>query len=154
MTSSANGISLEAKREIINEFIRHKDIEIRCFRRLQGQRANATLQDYTGNLPQRTGLQRSQTERPVTALDQALADRDALDRLDSTTAHITVEPGALIRTNVGYILVSTALKDIRFKGKKIMGISPDSALFQKMQGLKAHAEFHLGDTEYVIFEII
>jgi hypothetical protein len=155
MKTAAKEISLEAKREIVTQFIRRKDAEIRCLRRLQGQRSDATSQQYSSSLTEPAGLHgQYQKERPVTALDQAVADRDALDEIDCKTAHDTVSPGALIRTNVGYILVSTALREIRLKDKKVMGISPQSALFEKMQGLKAPAEFHLGDTEYVIFQII
>ncbi len=111
MKTPANGISLEAKREIVTEFIRLKDTEIRCLRRLQSQRGDATSQEHPGNPPERPGQQwPDESERPVTALDQALADRDALARIDGKTTHDAVSPGALLRKNVGFLLVITALR--------------------------------------------
>ncbi len=56
--------------------------------------------------------------------------------------------------STGYMLVGSAFTQITFEDGKLIGISPDSPLFQKMEGLGRHAEFHLGNVEYVILDII
>jgi hypothetical protein len=51
-------------------------------------------------------------------------------------------------------LVGIASLPFSFEDKKLVGISTESPLFQKMEGLGEHTEFHLGKIEYVIFEIV
>jgi hypothetical protein len=65
-----------------------------------------------------------------------------------------VAQGALIRANIGFILVGVASSSFMFGDQKVVGITTNSPLYKKMEGLKGHTEFHLGDIEYVIFEII
>jgi hypothetical protein len=65
-----------------------------------------------------------------------------------------VAHGALIRANIGFILVGVASSSFMFGDQKVVGITTNSPLYKKMEGLKGHTEFHLGDIEYVIFEII
>jgi hypothetical protein len=73
-------------------------------------------------------------ELHASRLDQISADIVALLRIDLTTVHSQVSYGSLIRTNRGYILVGIAFTDVFFEDKKLIGISTDSPLFQKMEG--------------------
>ncbi len=62
--------------------------------------------------------------------------------------------GSLVRTNTTFFLIAFPFLEIEYDGKRIRGISTDNQLFEKMEGLAQHTEFHLNNIEYVIFEIV
>jgi hypothetical protein len=157
ITTTTSLMNLNTKRYILNEFIRRKETELQALRKVQQQQLDsANQQDIdNSNLSESPKSQMmDEIELQASRLDYLQAEIDILRRLNVKTAHNTVSPGSLIRTNIGYILVGTAFPIIMLKGEKTVGISMESPLYQKMKGLKAHTEFHLGSIEYVIFEII
>jgi hypothetical protein len=155
--TAANELTLAAKREILAQFIGRKSAELDALRKAQREQLdNANQEDIDkGDLyesPKEEMM--DEIEQKAARLDQVQADLEALHRLEVTAAHDQVAPGSLVRTNVGYFLVGVAAPPLLLDGRKVTGISTQSPLYQKMQGLKAHAEFHLGNVEYVISGII
>jgi len=70
---------------------------------------------------------------------------------DQSVSAVTL--GALIHTNAGYFLIGAASESFTLDGNKITGVSLNSPLYKKMEGLKKKAEFHLNNVEYVILDI-
>ncbi len=150
-------IDLALKKQIILELIRLKGEQLYQLKLEQKERLeNANMEDIDKGDPIESPKQQmmADIELHASRLDQISADMVALLRIDLTMVHSQVSYGSLIRTNRGYILVGIAFTDVFFEDKKIIGISTNSPLFQKMEGLKGHTEFHLGNIEYVIFEIV
>jgi hypothetical protein len=150
-------IDLELKKQIILELIRLKEEQLSQLKLEQKERLeNANMEDIDKADPIESPKQQmmADIELHASRLDQISADIVALLRIDLTTVHSQVSYGSLIRTNRGYILVGIAFTAFFLGDKKIIGISMDSPLFQKMEGLGEHTEFHLGNIEYVIFEIV
>jgi hypothetical protein len=150
-------MTLDTKREMLARFIERKSAELDALRKRQRQQLDSANDDDIDN----TNLADSpkaqmmdEIEQQATHLDHVQAEVDALHRIDLARPHDSVSPGSLVRTNAGYFLVGVALAPLQVDGKKVTGISTQSPLYQKMQGLRARAEFHLGNVEYVIAEII
>ncbi|WPP48735.1 hypothetical protein [Catalinimonas niigatensis] len=77
-----------------------------------------------------------------------------LQAIDSEQIHDTVSQGALVRTNVGYFMIGVSHPFVSIDGKRVTGLSTHAPLYQKMKELRKHAEFHLGNIEYVILDIV
>jgi hypothetical protein len=150
-------IDLDLKKQIIFELIRLKEEQLHQLKLEQKERLeNANMEDIDKWDPIESPKQQmmADIELHASRLDQLSADIVALLRIDLTTVHSQVSYGSLIRANRGLILVGIAFTEVFIEDKKIFGISTDSPLFQKMDGLREHTEFHLGNIEYVIFEIV
>ncbi|HAA12192.1 MAG TPA: hypothetical protein DCE41_11035 [Cytophagales bacterium] len=67
-----------------------------------------------------------------------------------------VGPGALVRMNTGCFLVGVSFSPSQVAGETVTGITIDSPIYEKMQGLKVGAEFHLtgGKQEFVILGVV
>ncbi len=155
--TTADEMTLAAKRAILAGFIGRKSAELDALRQAQREQLDsANEEDIDKSDPVESPKEQMMDEIELKAarLDQVQADLEALHRLEVTTAHDRVAPGSLVRTNAGYFLVGVAAPPLLLDGRKVTGISTQSPLYQKMQGLKARAEFHLGNVEYVISGII
>jgi hypothetical protein len=150
-------LNLIVKKDIVNEFIRFKQEQFQRLMLEQKEKLeNANLDDIDKGDPLESPKQQmmAEIELQATRIDGVKADIDTLKRIDLTKAYTQVAHGALIRANIGFILVGVASSSFMFGDQKVLGITTNSPLYKKMEGLKEHTEFHLGDTEYVIFEII
>lgn len=150
-------INSDVKKNIVNALIRLKEDQLNQLLHEQKERLdNANMEDIDkGDLVESPKEQMmDEIELQVSSLNHLMADIDALKRLNLETIHDRVSYGSLIRANTGYILVGVAFAEMTFEDKKIIGISTHSPLYQKMEGLGAGTEFHLGKIEYVIFEVI
>jgi hypothetical protein len=154
---TALALNLIFKKDIVNEFIRLKQEQFQRLMLEQKERLdNANLYDTDkGDLLESPRQQMmAEIELQATRVDGVKAEIDRLKRIDLTKAYTQVAQGALIRANIGFILVGVASSSFMFGDQKVVGITTNSPLYKKMEGLKGHTEFHLGDIEYVIFEII
>jgi hypothetical protein len=154
---TALALNLIFKKDIVNEFIRLKQEQFQRLMLEQKERLdNANLYDTDkGDLLESSRQQMmAEIELQATRVDGVKAEIDRLKRIDLTKAYTQVAQGALIRANIGFILVGVASSSFMFGDQKVVGITTNSPLYKKMEGLKGHTEFHLGDIEYVIFEII
>ena len=150
-------IDLDLKKQIILELIRLKQEQLHGLMLEQKERLeSANQEDIDKGDPIESPKQQmmAEVELHASRLDQISADLKALQRIDLTTVHSQVSYGSLISSNKGLILVGIASLPFSFEDKKLLGISTESPLFQKMEGLGEYTEFHLGKIEYVIFEIV
>ncbi len=149
-------LNLEIKKDIARELIRSKNEQLHLLLREQKEKLdNANQEDIDkGDLESPKQQMMDEIELQASRLDYLTADIQALKRLDLQKAHERVSYGSLIRANTGYFFVGVASEKIVVEDKKVVGISTHSPLFQKMDGLGVNTEFHLGKTEYYIFEII
>lgn len=86
------------------------------------------------------------------AIDDLKKRLDHLENISVAITHDHVALGALVTLNTGTVLVSTAFPKTKVNDLEVTGISTDSPLYQKMEGLKQGAEFHLTghNTEFII----
>ncbi|WP_462248835.1 hypothetical protein [Ferruginibacter sp.] len=86
-------------------------------------------------------------------MKEAIAQKDALEKINpSITAKIIVH-GSLIKTNKGYLFLSIALGKAIVEGVHVIALSPLSPLGIKLMGLQAGDTTAINDNNYVIESI-
>jgi hypothetical protein len=83
-------------------------------------------------------------------LDDFIAQKNVLDRLDITLVNDTIIPGSLIKTNRGYFYLSVAAGKIVVDGITIFAMSTKSPLGSKMQGVKVGDRIAQNEFEYIV----
>jgi hypothetical protein len=83
-------------------------------------------------------------------LDDFLAQKNVLDRLDITLVNDTIIPGSLIKTNKGYFYLSVAAGKIIIDDVKIFAMSTNSPLGSKMLGAKVGDNIAQNEFVYVV----
>ncbi len=69
-------------------------------------------------------------------LQEVLAQKAALEKIDPTLSASMIVNGSLIKTNRGYLFMSTALGKASVDNMAVIALSPQSPLGQKLMGLK------------------
>ena len=100
----------------------------------------------------------SQTATILLQEDEPLAHaQERLAKLEQVSGEPSdsVEFGSLVKLNTGTLLVATSFQTVELDGEKVTGISTAAPIYEKMQGLKKGAEFHLTGhpQEYIILDI-
>ncbi|WP_396193917.1 hypothetical protein [Flavobacterium sp.] len=67
-------------------------------------------------------------------LQEVLAQKAILDKIDTTVLHQKVALGSLVQSNGMWLFVSTALPKITVDGQTVFAISPQSPLGTKLMG--------------------
>lgn len=126
------------------------------------QKVLADLKDSAGNETKSTagdkhevGLAMLQIEQANTGnqLEDALTKKTFLERINPEVKTDNVVNGSLIKTNRGYLFLSTALGKAEIDGEKIIALSAQAPLGQKLMGLKAGETAEINGTKYVINSI-
>ncbi len=78
--------------------------------------------------------------------------QNSLSKLSAKTS-LSVETGALVKTNIGIFYISAALGTLNFQNKKIMCVSPESPIAKAMKSLKAGHSFILNGTSQTILQV-
>ena len=126
------------------------------------QKILADLKDSAGNETKSTagdkhevGLAMLQIEQANTGkqLEDALSKKTFLERINLQIKTDVVLNGSLIKTNRGYLFLSTALGKAEIEGEKIIALSAQSPLGQNLMGLKAGETAEINGTKYVIDSI-
>jgi len=86
-------------------------------------------------------------------LDDALAKRAILEKINPTLSPIKIASGSLVKTNRGYLFISIALGKIPIDDQMVIALSPQSPLGAKLIGLSAPASVEINSTSYVIESI-
>jgi transcription elongation GreA/GreB family factor len=87
-------------------------------------------------------------------LDEVLAQKATLQKIDVTTTTEQITKGSLVKTNKGYLFLSIALGKVNTEGIDVIVLSPQSPLGIKLIGLKAKSTVTINSTEYVIEEVL
>jgi hypothetical protein len=86
-------------------------------------------------------------------LQEMNLQKTVLEKINPTLSAQIIVLGSLIKTNRGYLYMSTALGKANIAGFTIMALSPQSPLGQKLMGLKAREKVRINQTEYIIESI-
>jgi len=86
-------------------------------------------------------------------LDETLAQREVLQKMDVTVKSIRIQNGSFIKTNSGYLFLSVALGKVNVDGKDVIVLSAASPLGKKLMGLEVNAFAEINTTKYIIEEI-
>lgn len=126
------------------------------------QKVLTDLKDSAGNETKSTagdkhevGLAMLQIEQANTGnqLQDALIKKNALEKINPEIRTTLVVNGSLLKTNRGYLFLSTALGKAEVEGQKIIALSPQSPLGQKLMGLKNGEMAEINGTQYIIESI-
>lgn len=126
------------------------------------QKVLADLKDSAGNETKNTagdkhevGLAMLQIEQANTGgqLQDALIKKKMLEKIDPEIETEIALNGSLIKTNRAYLFLSTALGKAEIDGNKIIALSAQSPLGQKLMGRKAGETVEMNGTEYIIESI-
>jgi len=86
-------------------------------------------------------------------LQEVLAQKAALEKIDPTLSAVMIVNGSLIKTNKGYLFMSTALGKASIDNMAVIALSPQSPLGQKLMGLKTGDTALINGMEYHIESI-
>ena len=123
------------------------------------QKVLADLKDSAGNETKSTagdkhevGLAMLQIEQANTGnqLQDALTKKNALEKIKPEIKTSIVVNGSLLKTNRGYLFLSTALGKAEIDGEKVIALSPQSPLGQKLMGLKNGEKVEMNGTQYIV----
>ncbi len=147
----------EFKKKVVAEIIRLKQnklAELRSAQKEQLTDINNDDIDYSDSVESQREQLLAEIGQTSDSVDFLEAEIETLQSLDHALSNNVASLGSLVHTNVGYFLIGAAQETFVLDGKKVTGLSQSTTLFKKMNGLKKKAEFHSGNVEYVILDII
>jgi uncharacterized protein (AIM24 family) len=86
-------------------------------------------------------------------MKDAIAQKEALVKINPSIAAKIIVHGSLVKTNRGYLFLSIALGKAVIEGENVIALSPQSPLGIKLMGLKAGDAAAINDNNYVIESI-
>jgi hypothetical protein len=81
-------------------------------------------------------------------LQELLTQKTALEKIDPTITAPMIVNGSLIKTNKGYLFMSTALGKAVVEHINVIALSPQSPLGEKLMGLKVNEVVSINNIEY------
>src|SRR5690606_6189352 len=86
-------------------------------------------------------------------LEDALTKKTILERINPDIKTRIVVNGSLIKTKRGYLYLSASIGKAKINGEKIVALSAQSPLGQKLMGLKSGEMAEVNGTNYIIESI-
>lgn len=86
-------------------------------------------------------------------LREVIAQKNILDKIDSTIIAKTIIVGSLVKTNGIYLYLSAALPKITVEEINVIALSPQSPLGNKLMGNEVGFSFEINGTKYLIENI-
>ncbi|RYY69529.1 MAG: hypothetical protein EOO13_09250 [Chitinophagaceae bacterium] len=86
-------------------------------------------------------------------MDDLLAQKAVLNKIDPTISTIQVVTGSLIKTTTNWLFVSVALGKAMIDGVNVIALSAQSPLGKNLMGRKKHDEISFNQVQYFIEEI-
>ena len=83
-------------------------------------------------------------------LQEILAQKAILDKIDATAKHTKIALGSLVQANGMLLFVSAALPKITIEDNSIIAVSPQSPLGNKLMGNAVGFTFEINTTKYII----
>jgi hypothetical protein len=87
-------------------------------------------------------------------LQEVLAQKAALEKIDPTISASMIVNGSLIKTNRGYLFMSTALGKALIDNIAVIALSPQSPLGQKLMGLTIADTVEINSNSYIIEDVL
>ncbi|TGD58896.1 hypothetical protein [Flavobacterium humi] len=89
-------------------------------------------------------------EKITRKLQESLAQREILDKIDAAQVFSKVALGSLVKTNTLTVYLSTALPKITVENQNIFAISPQSPLGSQLMGNRAGFSFEVNNSKFTI----
>lgn len=83
-------------------------------------------------------------------LQEILAQKAILDKINPTAKHTKIALGSLVQANGMLLFVSAALPKITIEDNSIIAVSPQSPLGNKLMGNAVGFTFEINTTKYII----
>lgn len=145
------------KQKIYNHYLHLIDEKVNML-----QQVLADLKEIGANETKSTAGDKHETALAMLQIEQAntraqlqemLAQKAALEKINPMLAATMIVNGSLIKTNRGYLFMSIALGKAVIDNNAVFALSPQSPLGQKLIGLKAGDAAVINNVEYVIERI-
>ena len=87
-------------------------------------------------------------------LSQLLENLQTWQQIDFASSASTVKQGSLVKTNLGWLLISIALPQYKIENETVISISPQSPLGQLLIGKQPNERFELNQKTFEVQEIL
>ena len=87
-------------------------------------------------------------------LSQLLENLQTWQHIDFGSSASTVKQGSLVKTNLGWLLISIALPQYKIENETVISISPQSPLGQLLIGKQPNERFELNQKTFEVQEIL
>jgi hypothetical protein len=87
-------------------------------------------------------------------LSQLLDNLQTWQQIDFGSSASTVKQGSLVKTNLGWLLISIALPQYKIENETVISISPQSPLGQLLIGKQPNERFDLNQKTFEVQEIL
>ena len=99
-------------------------------------------------------MMQQETDRNMAQLNEANKLKVALNTINPTIIHNTIDTGSVVKTNNGNFYLAISAGTLNVDGESYFAISPASPIGIKMKGLKAGDEFEVNGKGYQIESIL
>ena len=99
-------------------------------------------------------MMQQETDRNMAQLNEANKLKVALNAINPTTIHNTIDTGSIVKTNNGNFYLAISAGTLHVTGESYFAISPASPIGFKLKGLKLGDKFELNGKAYVIEEVL
>lgn len=86
-------------------------------------------------------------------LQEILAQKAILDKIDATAKHTKIALGSLVQANGMLLFISAALPKITIENTTVIAVSPQSPLGSKLMGNAVGFTFEINSSQYEIVTI-
>jgi transcription elongation GreA/GreB family factor len=86
-------------------------------------------------------------------LQEILAQKAILDKIDATAKHTKIALGSLVQANGMLLFISAALPKITIESTTVIAVSPQSPLGSKLMGNAVGFTFEINSSQYEIVTI-
>ncbi len=148
---------MDLKEKIYNRFLQLVNDKVTSL-----QQVLADLKESGANETKSTAGDKHETALAMLQIEQAnkrtqlqeiVAQKNALEKIDPTIVAPVIVNGSLIKTNKGYLFMSVALGKITVEDIVVVSLSPQSPLGMKLLGLKEGDKVEMNNNNYVIENI-
>jgi transcription elongation GreA/GreB family factor len=145
------------KQKVYNYYLQVVNDKLRSL-----QQVLADLKESGSNETKSTAGDKHETALAMLQIEQAnvgaqlqdvLEKKSALEKIDPASSSSKIVKGSLVKTDNGYLLISTALGKATMDGNSVIALSPQSPLGQKLLGLSTGDVAAINNNKYVIESI-
>lgn len=120
------------------------------------------LKESTANETKSTAGDKYETARAMLQIEQdnirhqlqeVLEQQTRFSSIDRKETNQEVVPGCLVKTNIGWLLLSVALGKTIIEGIPVIALSPQSPLGKQLMGRKPGDKISINGFDYIIEEI-
>ena len=95
-------------------------------------------------------MMQQETDRNMAQLNEANKLKVALNAINPTAIHTTIDTGSVVKTNNGNFYLAISAGTLHVGGESYFAISPASPIGFKLKGLKVSDKFELNGKGYLI----